>query len=379
MSKLGEYITEYSEKNINNEYRPVAVGKYGIRSRESIYKKELAADYSKNKVIFKNTLTVGMGSKQIDIGILSDDEIFSVSPAYRTYKISGVNSKYLGFCLQAKNKEMFESYVKQSARQGKTIDFKRWLDFEIPVPNEDTQAQIVESLESIKSLITCQEEKLTLLNELVKARFVEMFGDPIDNPMGWPTRPLTSMGRCKNGMNFHNSDSGIEINCLGVGDFKDHSVIDDTSSLPIVSLNEMPQEDYLLKDEDIVFVRSNGNKMMVGRSVVVYPGDIATTFSGFCIRYRNEDKSVSVPYLLRVLKTDSMRKQMYGRGANIQNLNQQILSALQIPVPPIELQQQYVDFVVQLDKSKFEVQKKINLYTELLNKKMDEYFNSEAN
>ena len=160
MGKLGEYITEYSEKNINNEYRPVAVGKYGIRSRESIYKKELAADYSKNKVIFKNTLTVGMGSKQIDIGILSDDEIFSVSPAYRTYKISGVNSKYLGFCLQAKNKEMFESYVKQSARQGKTIDFKRWLDFEIPVPNEDTQAQIVESLESIKSLITCQEEML---------------------------------------------------------------------------------------------------------------------------------------------------------------------------------------------------------------------------
>ena len=180
-----------------------------------------------------------------------------------------------------------------------------------------------------------------------------MFGDPIDNPMGWFTKSLTSMGTCKNGMNFHNSDSGVEISCLGVGDFKDYSVIDGTSSLPTVSLNEMPPEDYLLRDEDIVFVRSNGNKTMVGRSVVVYPGDTLTTFSGFCIRYRNEDKSIAVPYLLRVLKTDSMRKQMYGRGANIQNLNQQILASLQIPVPPMQLQEQYIAFVAQADKSKY--------------------------
>lgn len=174
--------------------------------------------------------------------------------------------------------------------------------------------------------------------------------------MGWLTKSLISMGTCKNGMNFHNSDSGVEINCLGVGDFKDYSVIDGTASLPTVSLNEMPPEDYLLRDGDIVFVRSNGNKTMVGRSVAVYPGDIPTTFSGFCIRYRNEDKSISVPYLLRVLKTDSMRKQMYGRGANIQNLNQQILASLQIPVPPMELQEQYIAFVAQADKSKFAAQ-----------------------
>ena len=67
---LNNFLTEYSEKNLYNVYRPVAVGKYGIRKRESIYSKELASDYSKNKVIYKNTLTVGMGSNQIDIGIL---------------------------------------------------------------------------------------------------------------------------------------------------------------------------------------------------------------------------------------------------------------------------------------------------------------------
>ena len=171
--------------------------------------------------------------------------------------------------------------------------------------------------------------------------------------MGWKTRPLLALGSCKNGMNFHSRDSGVEINCLGVGDFKDYDMIEDTHSLPTISLNEVPKEDYLLKNGDIVFVRSNGNKTMVGRSVVVYPGNNPTVFSGFCIRYRNSDDSILVPYLLRVLKTDSVRKQMYGRGANIQNLNQQTLAALDIPIPPIEAQKQYVSFIEQLDKSKY--------------------------
>lgn len=185
-----------------------------------------------------------------------------------------------------------------------------------------------------------------------KSQFIEMFGDPIENPMGWTTRSLLTMGSCKNGMNFHNSDSGVEINCLGVGDFKDYDVISNTQDLPIVSLNDMPTEDYLLKDNDIVFVRSNGNKTMVGRSVLVYPGDNPTTFSGFCIRYRNEDDSILVPFLLRILKTESLRKQMYGRGANIQNLNQKTLASLNIPIPPMEAQRQFVSFVDQSAKSK---------------------------
>ncbi len=175
-------------------------------------------------------------------------------------------------------------------------------------------------------------------------------------------------------MNFHYDDSGVELNCLGVGDFKDLSIINDTSILPTVSLNEMPAEEYLLRDDDIVFVRSNGNKALVGRSIVVYPGDIPTTFSGFCIRYRKTDDSICAPYLLRVLKTDSMRKKMAGRGANIQNLNQQILGALVIPVPPIELQNQFADFVKQVDKSKVTVKKALEETQILFDSLMQDYF-----
>ena len=106
-----------------------------------------------------------------------------------------------------------------------------------------------------------------------------------------------------------------------------------------------------------LFVRSNGNKAVVGRSVAVFPGEIPTTFSGFCIRFRKTDSSVLLPFLLRALKTDSIRKKMYGRGANIQNLNQQTLASLYIPIPPLDKQEEYISFVQQLDKSKYVARK----------------------
>ena len=115
----------------------------------------------------------------------------------------------------------------------------------------------------------------------------------------------------------------------------------------------------MLRDGDIVFVRSNGNKALVGRCLVVYPRSTPTTYSGFCIRYRLTSGEVDSAYLLWVLKMDSMRKKMAGRGANIQNLSQQVLAALDIPLPPIELQKQFVAFVNQADQSKSALQRTI--------------------
>ena len=246
--------------------------------------------------------------------------------------------------------------------------------YEVHELDKYEQVLICEKLDKLYDVINCRKQELQLLDELIKARFVEMFGDPIINEKDWPTKPLLDMGQCKNGMNFHYDDEGVEINCLGVGDFKDFSVINNTDELPKISLKEMPSEEYLLKDDDIVFVRSNGNKALVGRSIAVYPGDIPTTFSGFCIRYRKHDNEITVPYLLRVLKADSMRVKMTGRGANIQNLNQQILRTLVIPVPPIELQNQFADFVKQVDKSKVAVQKALDETQLLFDSLMQKYF-----
>ncbi len=207
-----------------------------------------------------------------------------------------------------------------------------------------------------------------------QSRFIEMFGDPVANPKKWETTSLFDFGQCKNGMNFRDGESGVSIHCLGVGDFQNHSTIRDTSLLPLINLDSEPDEGYLLKDDDILFVRSNGNKELVGRCVAVYPGTTRTVYSGFCIRFRQNEKSMATPFLLSVLKSDSIRKKMAGRGANIQNLNQQLLASLLIPVPPKNLQNEFAAFVEQLDKSKVTIRKsleKLNLTYRAL---LQEYF-----
>jgi type I restriction enzyme S subunit len=279
------------------------------------------------------------------------------------------------FCLLFESEDVRNSLLKNSSGSTfKSIKMGQLEKMEFDIPSLQEQRTIVDRIHKNKAIIALRKAELQKLDELVKARFVEMFGDQVTNEKGWKTKPLLELGSCKNGMNFHYDDCGIEINCLGVGDFKDHSVITNTEDLPTVSLNEMPSEEYLLKDDDIVFVRSNGNKALVGRSVAVYPADTPTTFSGFCIRFRKTDDTVLVPYLLRVLKADSIRAKMAGRGANIQNLNQQILGSLVIPVPPTDLQAQFVSFAKQLDKSKVVVQKALNEAQLLFDSLMQQYF-----
>ena len=248
------------------------------------------------------------------------------------------------------------------------------LKIELKLPTIETQKKIVDRLIKVEQIIQLKKRELQKLDTLVKSRFAEMFGDPIQNPYNWSIKSLLEMGYCKNGMNFHTGDSGIELYCLGVGDFKNYSIIDGTDQLSKISLNEMPPEESMLQNGDIVFVRSNGNKDLVGRCVLVYPHDVQTTYSGFCIRYRLTSREVNKNYLLRVLKTDSMRKQMTGRGANIQNLNQKTLATLNIPIPPIELQNQFADFVASVDKSKSKIQKSLEETQLLFDSLMQKYF-----
>lgn len=279
--------------------------------------------------------------------------------------------EYLYYFLKSQKKKFVKDGV-GGAQPNISVGYLKKVEMELPSLKE--QQMIVNILDKVNKVIKKRNQEIQSLDNFIKARFIEIFGDPVMNEKDWPTKTLLDMGQCKNGMNFHYDDEGIEINCLGVGNFKNFSVIDNIDELPTVSLNKMPSEEYLLKDDDIVFVRSNGNKDLVGRSIAVYPRDVPTTFSGFCIRYRKHDNEITVPYLLRVLKTDSMRLKMTGRGANIQNLNQQILGMLVIPVPPRDLQNQFADFVTQVNKSKVAVQKALDETKLLFDSLMQKYF-----
>ncbi|HHX8330416.1 TPA: restriction endonuclease subunit S [Vibrio alginolyticus] len=221
-------------------------------------------------------------------------------------------------------------------------------DTEIPLPPLEEQKRIAAILDKADAIRQKRKQAIGLADEFLRSVFLDMFGDPVTNPKGWEVSTLNNFGSFKNGMNFSKGEIGNQVYCIGVGDFKSFDRICGTSRLSTINLNEMPDNGYLLQDNDLLFVRSNGNKALVGRCVSVHPGSEEVTFSGFCIRYRIElVESLDADFVNYCLRIPSMKHAMLkgGQGANIQNINQQILSKLKIPVPPIELQKKYSTLV----------------------------------
>ena len=372
---LSTFLTEYSEKNIGNTYRPVAVGRYGIRTRESIYSKELAKDYSKNKLIHKNTLTVGMGSVQIDIGVLTDDITYSVSPAYHTYKIAGVNAEYLRYCLECRNQDMFSRFVKRGSRQGKTIDLKRWLTYEIPVYDENRQQEIVDRFNQISELIEKRQEQLVQLSELVKSRFIELFGDPVDNDRAWATETLNSVCStivdCPHSTPSYTSDNTGYM-CIRTSIVKKNHIMWD-------EIEYIPEQEYYQRIQrkrpergDVIYTREGailGIAAMIDRECNVALGQRSMLLSP------NTYKCLP-QFLSAAMNFDSFLRKVLGgvSGSASPHINVGDIKAFAIILPPIELQEQFAALVEQTDKSKLAVQKSLEELEILKKSLMQQYF-----
>ena len=349
--KLGDLLTEYKELNVGNRYRPVAVGRFGIRAREDIYTKELAKDYSKNKVIHQNTLTVGMGSKQIDIGILTSEERYSVSPAYHTYHIGDVDCDYLRYCLEARNADMFKRFAKRGTRQGKTIDLKRWLGYRIYLPSKERQAAVVRRLDAVERQIGDCKAMGQRLDDLVKSRFVEMFGDE---------RNYTKLGdQCsKITKGTTPTTVGFQFQNEGVNFIKIESIGDNGQILlgKMAHIGESCHAALLrsrLEAGDLLFSIAGA----IGRTAIVPDAVLpANTNQALAIIRLRSDAPLDKTYLRFALSSDAIRiaSAKTKRGIAQINLSLKDVSDFRVPLPPLALQQQFADFVARVDKLGFD-------------------------
>lgn len=228
-----------------------------------------------------------------------------------------IYNKYLFYFLRLK-----KDYLNSLGRGATFKEISKSIveSIKIPLPPKSTQLAIVSELDKINELIRLKKEQLKDFDNLAQSLFYEMFGDPVENEKGWEAKKLGEIGEFKNGLNFSKDENGHSIKFLGVSDFQNKKSIA-SDQLDCISLSECVQEDYLLKTGDIVFVRSNGKKELIGRSVKMYITE-PTTYSGFCIRCRITDEKVDKDYIAILLKTPIIRQFMTnsGRGCNISNL-----------------------------------------------------------
>lgn len=311
-----------------------------------------------------------------------NDEIFLCNnfTAILRPKREQVYPKYLQYILFVSHQ-----FGLTSAFQNKTtgiinLQLTKYIDgLEIPLPPLEVQQKIANILDAADALRQNNKTLVAKYDELTQALFLDMFGDPVSNPKGWEADSLKSHGTFKNGLNYSKSEQGVEIKYLGVGDFKSKSKIDDIENLSNIELDSLPEDGYLLNDGDLVFVRSNGNKALVGRCVEVYPRQTKLTFSGFCIRYRVTSSSVHPTYLTQLFRNKSFKNLMLesGQGANIQNINQQILSGIDVPLPPYDIQNQFIERVALIEEQKAIAQQELEKSEELFNSLLQKAFKGE--
>lgn len=240
------------------------------------------------------------------------------------------------------------------------------------LPSLPEQRQIAAVLDQISGLISLRRQQLTKLDELVKARFVEMFGDPVSNPYGFEKVALSELADIKIGPfgSLLHKEDYIEnghplINPSHIIDSKVSP--DNKLSLSEEKYAEMGA--YHLHKGDVVM----GRRGEMGRCAVIPSEGFLCGTGSLLIRTKGE---VTADYIQKIISFPSFKKTIEDMavGQTMPNLNVPIVSAFQIIKPPMEVQEKYYSYIEQLDKSKATVQQSLEKLELLKKSLMQEYF-----
>ena len=236
------------------------------------------------------------------------------------------------------------------------------------------QKEIVHNLSEIDRLISYRQQQLIKLDELVKSRFIEMFGDPETNPMGWVKETLCNHLNVVGGYAFKSelfAEEGIPVLRIGninAGYFQPINMVywkqDDS-----LSRYMMYAGDLVMSLTGTVGKDDYGNVCILGND-----------YDCYYLNQRNAKlelfNSLDKCYLSQILKFPAVKKKLTGisRGVRQANISNKDILNLEIPIPPIDLQNEFASFVEQTDKLKFEVKEALEKLETLKKSLMQQYF-----
>ena len=285
-----------------------------------------------------------------------------------------ITSEYAFYYLSSQSfLRQIPNITKKSVNQASfTVSSLKELFF--PVVSIEEQKQISKTLDKICDLIDLQKQQLTKLDELVKSRFIELFGDPETNPMGWLKEALSNHLNVVGGYAFKSelfAEEGIPVLRIGninAGFFQPINMVywkhDDS-----LSRYMMYAGDLVMSLTGTVGKDDYGNVCILGDD-----------YDCYYLNQRNAKlelfKSLDKYYLSHILKFSAVKKKLTGisRGVRQANISNKDILNLEIPIPPIDLQNQFAEFVEQADKLKLEVKKSLEKLETLKKSLMQQYF-----
>lgn len=252
---------------------------------------------------------------------------------------------------------------------GLTLNKATLSEKKIPIPNIDMQKEIVLRLNLVTDLIDKHKKQLEKLDELVKARFVEMFGDVTNNDKNWHIEPLGNLCDISRGGSPRPIEQylGGTIPWIKIGDATDGDDIYLTKTKEKI-LEIGIKKSRLVKSGSLIF--ANCGVSLGFARIITFDGCIHDGWLSF----ENIDENLDKIFLLKSLNCMTEYFRSIAPSGTQPNLNTAIMKSYKQIVPPIELQNQFADFVKQVEKTKTEVQKSLEQAETLKKALMQKYF-----
>lgn len=282
-----------------------------------------------------------------------------------------ISNKYLYWYLKSKT-----TYLNSLGRGAtfKELSKKILAEVELEVPHIKRQNEIVQKLERVCSIKKKRLEQLQKLDELIQARFVELFGEPILNPKEWK---IVTIGDIALDVRYGTSRPAVEggkypylrMNNLTIDGHLD------LTDLKYIDIPEDELEKCVVRKGDILFNRTNSLELVGKTAVFDLCEDMV--IAGYIIRVRLNNKMMLPEIFSQYMNHKTLKKILRGmaKGAvNQANINAKELQSIKIYVPNMKLQDEFVTFVNQVDKSKVEIQQALEKTQLLFDSLMQQYF-----
>lgn len=276
-----------------------------------------------------------------------------------------IYNEYLYFFLKSKT-----DYLNSLGRGATFKEISKSIveSIEIPLPEVNQQKEIAEKFKKLEQLISLRKQQLAKLDELTKARFVEMFGEPAANPNRYKKKKLSEIAVYFNGLTYkpeNVSDEGMIVlrssNIQnGQLDFED-----------VVRVDCAVKEKFVVKENDILMCSRNGSSRLVGKVALIKNVWEPMSFGAFMMIIRSD----YYWYLMTYFQMASFREQIKaGTTTTINQITGRMLDSIMIPLPPVDVQNQFATFAERVDQQKQTVQQSLEKLELMKKALMQEYF-----
>ena len=376
MVKLGTLIKPAKLQKCGNDDYPVLsmTMHNGLVFQSDKFKKSVASqDKSTYKVVHRNQLVIGF---PIDEGVLATQRITDagiVSPAYGIWDVdqTKIIPEFLEYALRCNRAiDYYKAKLRGSTARRRSLPTPTLLELDVPLPDIEQQKLALTTIHHAKNALDSRQAQLTKLDELVKARFVEMFGDKNYHYESLINLILDGTSLSYGIVQPGNDGTG-DMGVLRPVDIVDGKLT--MSSIKYIdrSIGEGFKKTELDGDELLITVR--GTTGITALTDGRFAG-MNVTRGIAVIRYNR--KKINPLYLNAYFNTDESQRyiQEHTRGATLQQINLSDLRIQRIMLPPLSLQNQFAAFVAEVDKSKVEVQKALDQTQLLFDSLMQQYF-----